>query len=263
MLEVEHVGYRAGNRWLLSAVSFELRAGECLVVVGPNGAGKSTLLKLLSGEYPLHTGRVALLGKPLSGYAPEPLARLRASLSQERSTVFPFTAHEVVLIGRTPWQSGWANRPRDLEVVRQALERTGVAHLATRQYPTLSGGEKARVDMARIAAQEPRMLLLDEPANHLDVRQQFEIMHWCRCHAAEGGGVVAVLHDLNLAARHADRILLLREGRAVAFGTPEEVLTADNLQRHFNLECVIWRHPSGCPWVVPLGAESFERRAVR
>lgn len=258
MLEAKGLGFRAGDRWLLRDVSFRVRPGQCWVVAGANGAGKSTLLRLLSGACPPHEGRVLLEGKPLADCPPRALARVRAFLAQERNTVFPFTVYEMALMGRIPWQEGWSLRPRDEAIARRALERTGMAPFARRAYSSLSGGERSRVDMARVSAQEPRLLLLDEPTNHLDTRHQFDLMDRCREHAADGGAVIAVLHDLNLAARHADRILLLHRGRTAAVGTPDEVLTEDNMRRYFCLDCVIWRHPAGCPWVVPTGPAAEE-----
>lgn len=254
MLEARNVSYRAGNRWLLRDVSFEVRRGEVWAVIGANGAGKSTLLRLLSGELRPHSGEIYCMGRALQDYSPVAIAQLRACLSQERHAVFPFTAAEVVEMGRMPWRGKRRNRNRDAASVTRAMDRAGVAHLRERLYPTLSGGEKARVDLARVMAQEPKVLLLDEPTNHLDGRHQQELLKWCREHASTGGSVVAVLHDINLASRIADGMLLLEAGVAAAKGRPEEVVTVETMRRHFAMDCVIWRHPSGCPWVVPVDA---------
>ena len=156
------------------------------------------------------------------------------------------------MMGRSPWKGSWFESARDHEITRTALLEADAAHLERRLYPSLSGGERTRVDMARVAAQEPSLLLLDEPTNHLDARHQLALMAWRAAFTEQGGAIVAVLHDLNLAARHADRVLLLDAGRVAAVGTPDDVLTADNLRAYYHLECVIWRHPSGCPWVVPV-----------
>lgn len=252
MLEAKNISCKAGDRWLLHDVSLEVRHGEVWAVIGANGAGKSTLLRLLSGEVRPHSGEVYYRGRSLQDYSPFALARQRACLLQERHAVFPFTAREVVAMGRMPWSSGRQSRDRNSAVVARTMERAGVAHLKERLYPTLSGGEKARVDLARAMAQEPQVLLLDEPTNHLDGRHQLDLMAWCREHASTGGSVVAVLHDINLASRVADRILLLEDGVAVAKGAPEEVVTVETMRRYFTMDCVVWRHPSGCPWVVPV-----------
>ncbi len=252
MLEVRNVSYRAGGRWILRGVSFHVRRGEVWAVIGANGAGKSTLLRLVSGELSPHSGEVYCMGRALRDYSPVDIARQRACLSQERHTVFPFTTREVVEMGRIPWQAGGKRRTHEATIVTRAMERAGVAHLRERLYPTLSGGEKTRVDLARAMAQEPKVLLLDEPTNHLDGSHQLGLLNWCREQAATGGCVVTVLHDINLASRVADRILLLDAGAVAAIGTPEEVVTDETMRRHFAMDCVIWRHPSGCPWVVPI-----------
>ncbi|MCL4692094.1 MAG: heme ABC transporter ATP-binding protein [Candidatus Hydrogenedentes bacterium] len=254
MLSVDRVGYRVESRWLVRDVSLHADPGEFWVIAGANGSGKSTLVRMLSGELEPASGTVTLEGTPVSTIAIEELARIRACLAQEMNTGFPFTAYEVTLMGRTPWHGGWAFSGEDHRVAAGAMGDLGVTDLAQRTYPTLSGGERRRVDMARVAAQQPRLLLLDEPTNHLDALHQIELMVWCRQFADEGGCVVAVLHDLNLAASYADRMLLLNSGKSAALGDPESVLTPENIRTCFGLECVIWRHPSGCPWVVPIGA---------
>ncbi len=255
MLSATQVGWRAGARWIVRGVSLDVQPGEFCVIAGANGAGKTSLLRILAGEYPCHEGSVALYGNSLATHDPRELARLRACLTQERSVDFPFTAFEVALLGRLPWQGGWRTQDSDTARVHKALALTGVAHLAGTPYPRLSGGERARVDMARVLVQEPKLLLLDEPTNHLDTRHQLELMRLCVRHTQQGGAVVAVLHDLNLAARYATRLVLLHEGRIAATGTPEAVLTPAHLRNFLGLECVVWRHPSGCPWVVPVDAQ--------
>jgi len=253
MLDVQDAGYAVRGKWLVREVSLHASAGEFVAVVGANGSGKSTLLRLLSGELSAHGGEVRIDGVPLAAHGPGELARLRACLAQVRQASFPFTGHEIAMMGRLPWQQGWGERAEDHAAVALALDLADAAPFAERTYPTLSGGEQTRVDLARTLAQEPRLLLLDEPTNHLDVQHQLALMDVCKDHARNGGIVVAVLHDLNLAARHADRMLMLHEGRAVACGAPETVLTCENLRRYFGLECEVWRHPAGCPWVVPTG----------
>ncbi|GMV95457.1 MAG: hemin import ATP-binding protein HmuV [Candidatus Hydrogenedentota bacterium] len=254
MLSADRVGYRVEGRWLVRDVSMRVEPGEFWVIAGANGSGKSTLIRMLSGELQPASGTVTLEETPVLSMATEDLARIRACLAQEMNTGFPFTAYEVTLMGRTPWRGGWAFSENDHRIAVDAMGRQGVSELAQRTYPTLSGGEKRRVDMARVAAQQPRLLLLDEPTNHLDALHQIELMIWCRRFLDAGGCIVAVLHDLNLASAYADRMLLLNGGALAASGDPEAVLTPENIRTCFGLECVIWRHPSGCPWVVPVGA---------
>jgi len=253
MLEAENLGYSVNGKWLVREVSLQVGSGSFWAIVGANGSGKSTLLRMLGGEWTPRRGAVRLNGAALDSYSAQELARLRACLSQVRQANFPFTAYEIALMGRLPWQQGWGETEEDHAIVQAALVRTGADIFSARSYPTLSGGEQTRVDLARTLAQAPRLLLLDEPTNHLDVHHQLALMDVCRRHTEGGGMVVAVLHDLNLAARHADGIVMLHEGRLVACGAPEEVLTCEHLRRYFGLECEVWRHPTGCPWVVPTG----------
>jgi iron complex transport system ATP-binding protein len=253
MLEARALSFRVGRHRLLEGVSFGLEAGEVLSILGPNGAGKSTLLRLLSGEERPSSGEVRLLGRPLSDYSALELALLRSVLTQRREMGFPFTAYEVAFLGRLPHLEARAEHPRDHQATAHALSLTQAHALARRRYPTLSGGEQSRVDLARVLAQEPRLLLLDEPTNHLDPRHQVEVLHLCRKLAQEGWAVIAVLHDLNLAGLFSDRVLLLHQGTPVALGTPQEVLEPERLEVVYGLPFALTRHPSGKPWVMPLG----------
>lgn len=250
-LEVVKVGYEVDGRWLVRAVDLTVEPGTFTALLGPNGAGKTTLLRLISGELTPSQGDVALRGASVSARRPEDLARIRALLQQRRHLAFPFTAEEVVRLGRHPHRTPGT---RHDEVVNGSLDRVGARSLAPRIYPTLSGGEATRVDLARVLAQEPALLLLDEPTNHLDPRHQHEMLEICSALTAEGCAVVAVLHDLNLAALHAHRVLILSQGEPAALGAPREVLTAQRIEEVFGLPCQIWEHPSGCPWVVPCPA---------
>ncbi|ADH64036.1 ABC transporter related protein [Allomeiothermus silvanus DSM 9946] len=253
MLEARTLSFRVGQRRLLGGVSFGLEAGEVLGVLGPNGAGKSTLLRLLSGEERPTSGEVRLLGKPMAAYTAAELALLRSVLTQRRDLSFPFTAYEVAFLGRLPHLERRLEHPRDHQATAHALGLAQAQALSHRKYSTLSGGEQSRVDLARVLAQEPRLLLLDEPTNHLDPRHQVEVLQLCRRLAREGRAVVAVLHDINLAALFCDRVLLLHQGTAVALGTPQEVLEPERLERVYGLPFALTRHPSGRPWVMPLG----------
>lgn len=235
MLEARDLGYRAGGRWLLRGVDLTLGPGEFLAVLGPNGSGKTTLLRLLSGELKPAEGEVVLQGRPLAAYSPEVLARKRAVLSQSREMAFPFTAYEVAFLGRLPHLWGRREGPEDHERTREALERTRALPLRERLFFTLSGGEAMRVEAARLLAQEPLFFLLDEPTNHLDPRYALELLILFRSLAEGGRGVVAVLHDLNLAALFADRLLLLKEGRPLAQGSPQEVLRPELLEEAYGV----------------------------
>lgn len=251
MLDAHGIGYRAGGKWLLRDVSLRAAAGEFIAILGPNGAGKTTLLRLLGGELPPAAGAITLNGLPLDAYTPNALALERACLTQVRAAAFPFTAYEVAFMGRLPHAAGRRERPEDHDATRAALRETGMERFEDRLYPSLSGGEATRVDLARCFAQRPRLLLLDEPTNHLDLGRQLEILDNCHARARAGAAVVAVLHELNLASVHADRIILLHEGRVAAEGTPEEVVTAENIQAVYGVPCEVWPHPCGRPWIAP------------
>ena len=235
MLEAQDLGYRVASRWLLEGVSFLLQPGEVLAVIGPNGAGKSTLIRLLSGELPPTTGQVFLGGKPLSQLSPLAQARMRAVLPQMRHVSFPFTAWEVVMLGRLPHLNGRGEGREDLAKAEEALRLTGAYPLANRRYHSLSGGEATRVDLARVLAQSASVLIMDEPTNHLDPRHVVEVLRLLRQLTKAGSSVLIVLHDLNLAAQVADRVLLLHRGRMAALGRPHEVLSPSILEMVYDI----------------------------
>lgn len=236
MLEVVGVGVEVPGRSLLQAASAQFIAGQVTAVLGPNGAGKSTLMLLLTGQRQPTGGHVYLAGKALPTYASADLARVRASVAQETQVAFEFTVREVVELGRYPHRRQPGKR--DVDVVLQAMQATAVEHLQHRALNMLSGGEKARVHLARALAQvwEPvtgiagdssvRWLLLDEPTAALDLQHQHRMLQLVRAWAtAQGVGVVAVLHDLNLALRYSDRCVVLQGGQVVGSGATAEVLT--------------------------------------
>lgn len=238
-----------GGRRLLDDVSLAVEPGEVMALVGPNGAGKTTLLRVLAGDLAPRAGRVEIKGRPLGSYALRDLACLRAVLPQQTVLQFAFTAREVVEMGRGPHRNG----ADDEAVVEANLARTETSHLAERAYPTLSGGEQGRVTLARVLAQECPLLLLDEPTASLDVRHQQMVMEVARELAGDGSSVVAVLHDLNLAAGYADRLAVLHRGRLVACDTPWATLTERLLSDVFDCPIAVGRHPvRDCPLVMPL-----------
>ena len=239
-LEARAVSLRRSGRQLLEAVSLELRPGELHALLGANGAGKSSLLRLLAGEWPASGGELLLNGRPLRDWSLPERARQRAVLPQDDELRFGFTAREVVGLGRLAASNG--RGADDGAAVRAALAETGMLALAERDYPGLSGGERQRVQLARVLAQlegdggddlHGRYLLLDEPIAALDLAHQHAFLSLARRKAARGAGVLAVLHDINLAAQYADRISLLGGGRLIAQGAPAEVLCAEHLGAAF------------------------------
>ncbi len=240
-----------GEREILHGIDFEVRVGEVVALVGPNGAGKSTLLAALTGDHPLSGGHVEVDGRDLDEWTPLALARRRAVLPQQHTVGFPFTARQVVQMGRAAW-ARTDRQSADREVVGNAFATCDVAHLADRPFPALSGGERARVALARVLAQETQTLLLDEPTAALDIGHQETIMRVVRSRADHGHAVVVVLHDLGLAAAYADRICVLEKGLLVADGGPEEVLTEDLLSRVYDYPVRVSAHPeTGTPLVLP------------
>ena len=245
MLEGKQICVAVNGRFLLEGVSVQVAPGEVVAVLGPNGAGKSTLLKVLCGDLLPASGVVLMGGRPLRLWDKKASAQVRAVLPQQSSLNFPFSALEVALMGRAPHQRG--DVAADYAVARAALQEAGVDHLADRLYTTLSGGESQRVHLGRVLAQiwesvdgAPRYLLMDEPTSSLDLAYQHHTL-----------GVV--LHDLNLAAQYADRILLLHAGRPVALGAPEQVLRADTIQDVYGMPIEVIPHPHiPCPLVIPL-----------
>ncbi len=253
--------YRTGPKTLLQNISITAQPGELLVVVGANGAGKSTLLKLLSGDLKPSAGEVKFDGRNLSQWQPAALARRRAVLTQQHTLALAFQVRELVLLGRYPHFDGQPTA-HDHAVVAAALDLVGLRHLAEREYPTLSGGEQQRAQLARVLAQvweaENGFLLLDEPLTGLDLRHQHQTLAVARQLTRRGFGVVAVLHDLNLAAQYADQVLLLHQGRTVASGAPAEVFTPDYIHLGFGIEVELLTHPSlGHPLIVPTVSTSF------
>lgn len=248
------VGVTIEGATILSDVTIDIFAGQVLALVGPNGAGKSTLLGALTGDTKPTTGTVTLDGADVYRMKHLELAKRRAVLTQENAVSFPFQVREVVDMGRSPWGNTPDDR-NDLCAVQDALTATDVAHLATRRYTSLSGGEKARVSLARVLAQRTDTVFLDEPTAALDLKHQEDVMHISRQLTSEGKTVVVVLHDLSLAGAYADRIALLAEGRLLTVGTPEEVLTAELVQRAYGLPVQILTQPeTGRPIVLPLRA---------
>jgi len=249
MIRARNVGVRLDSRSILDGVSLDVQRGEVLALVGPNGAGKSTLLSVLSGDRAPDNGTVTIDGRDVGGIRHAELARLRSVLTQENSVSFPFRVSEVVAMGRSPWARSAESRD-DVAVVNAALAATDVTHLGARRYTTLSGGEKARVSLARVLAQHTPIVFLDEPTASLDLRHQEDVMRVAKTMAAEDRAVVVVLHDLSLAGAYSDRLALIAHGKLDAIGTPSQVLTAERVERVYGLP-VDLHHVAGHPVVVP------------
>jgi len=273
MLAAYDLTVRSGSTTLLAGVSVAVPPGHVLAVVGPNGAGKSTLLRTLAGDITPASGDIVLEDRPLVAWRTPDLARIRAVVLQHGRFDSAFSALEVALLGRAP-HAGRVSRTRDIAIAAAALHASDAAHLRSRSYPTLSAGEQQRVQLARALAQvwdvapgAPRYLLLDEPTSALDLAHQHRTLQCLRDWALRGAGVLVVLHDLNLAAIYADRILVLRGGRAVACGPPAQVLTPAVVESTFDVRVALVDVPQlGHAMLVPhapSGARSVSRAAPR
>lgn len=251
LIEATGVRVRRGGREILCGVDLVVHAGEVVVLVGPNGAGKSTLLAAISGDEDVDGGQVLLDGRPAHRWRPREAALRRAVLPQSNPLSFPFRVREVVEMGRAPWR-GRATAAQDAAAVRRATDCTAVTDLADRTYPSLSGGEAARVSLARVLAQESPLLLLDEPTAALDAHHQEAVFEVLRERTRAGAGVLAVVHDLNLTAAYADRVVVLTDGRIEADGSPAAVLRDDVLSAAYRHPMEVVAHPgSGLPTVMP------------
>lgn len=253
MLCVENLQIRRGRKTVLENVTLELSPGEVLGVLGPNGAGKSTLLGALCGELSPEQGQVWLDRRALSEWSGAQRAQRLAVLPQISTLDFAFRVEEVVGMGRLPHQTG---RARDDEIIAAALQAADVGHLSGRSYLALSGGERQRVHLARVLAQlwpgeAGQTLLLDEPTSMLDPLHQHTTLQAIRTFADRGAAVLVILHDLNLAARYCNRILLLEEGRPRALDTPAQVMRPEPLKAVFGLDVLVQSHPErGHPLII-------------
>ena len=246
-ISVDGLGFSYGKREVLKDVSFSVRAGEFVGILGPNGSGKTTLLNCVSGALRFVNGRVGVCGKDVLTIGSLELARLVAVVPQESAMNFEFTVEEVVLMGRYSHINRYRfEDERDYAVAERAMRATGIWRMRDRLVTNLSGGERQRVVIARALAQEPRVLPLDEPTTHLDLRHQLEVLGLIReLNQTRGLTVLAVFHDLNLAARFSDRLLLMDGGAVMVEGTPEEVLTDRNVLRTFQVDAKIGRSDKG------------------
>jgi iron complex transport system ATP-binding protein len=261
MIEARNVSVAIGAKRIISGIDFEARPGEISTIVGPNGSGKTTFLKALSGDL-AHGGRVIINGRDTAAMKPVEVAALRAVLPQATTLSFPFTVREIVRLGLIGGRSGAAaGEMRDLP--ERALARVDLDGFAGRFYQELSGGEQQRVQLARVLCQvwapvldgQPRYLLLDEPVSSLDIKHQLIIMKIARSFAEGGGGVIAILHDLNLTAMVSDRIFVMHRGELAAAGEPQEVLNDALMEKVFGCRLRVGALPAGnIPFVLPQSA---------
>ena len=253
-LEARNIRVKLGRKEVLHGVDLTANSGKVTAIVGPNGSGKTTLLRAMTGEVP-HQGEVSINGADVAQLQPWQLAAVRAVQPQSSSIAFPFTVLEIVRLGLSAGLSA-----ADSSVPLTALATVGLAGFAGRMYLDLSGGEQQRVQLARVITQvwepiveeTPRWLILDEPVASLDIGHQFTVMDLTRSYAARGGGVVAVMHDLNLTAMFADQVVLMEAGKVAKTGAPAEVLTDEALARTYGCAVPVnTTPPLGIPFLLP------------
>jgi len=252
-LQISQVYFSYLDGLVLHDINLSIRAGEMVGLVGPNGSGKTTLIKLVSGILKPSQGEIRLDGSSLSRLSRKSVARSLAIVPQQFHIPFAFTVGEVVTLGRIPFLKAFAEESKvDRQFVANALELVGISELKERRFDELSGGERQKVILAMALAQQPRLLLLDEPIVHLDIAHQVEILELVKGFNVEQGlTVIGAMHDLNLAALYFDRLVLLKEGRVWADGTPAQVLTEDIIREVFSASVRVQPHPTaGVPHII-------------
>lgn len=251
-LDLEGVSLAFGEVPVLRSVALRVAPGEIVGLLGPNGVGKTSLLRVASGQLTPSGGKVHLDNRPMADWQPRELARRVAVVPQDLHVPFPYSAGELVLMGRTPHQSLLSlESDEDVEIATRALSRLGVMHLADRRIDELSGGERQLVLLARALAQEAPLLLLDEPTSFLDLRHRLEVLAVVAERVRDGGSALVVSHDLSLAARTCDRLVVLAEGEVAAEGTPGEVVSPELIERVYGVAADVVAGPDGTPLIAP------------
>jgi iron complex transport system ATP-binding protein len=249
LFELRHTGMRYNGTPVLAVGELDFARGQMVSVVGPNGAGKSTLLGVMAGLREGYTGECCYQGREVSRWSRRRFARSVSFVPQNVRLEFPFTAEQVVLMGRTPYCNGLFEAPEDHDIVERAMETTDTLAFRSRDFRSLSGGARQRIILASALAQGPKVLLLDEPTSFLDIKHQLTIQRILRDLCRKGLLVVAATHDLNLAAAYSDRVVTLDCGRVVADAPPQEALTADIIRAVFGVDAVTRTGPEGRPWI--------------
>ncbi len=247
VLTLDHVAVSLGTRIVLSNINLSFAAGECVGVLGPNGSGKSTLMRAVAGLIPHQSGAIKIHDKALAAWPRKDLARQLSYLPQGGQIHWPLSVRNVVALGRLPHAT---SNPDDQAIAR-AMEACDVAQFADRPVTLLSGGERARVLLARALASEAKILLADEPFAQLDPNHQLHAMEVLQAEAGKGALIVVVLHDLSIAARHCSRVVLLANGTVAADGPPSETLTSETLRKTFGIDAFISEH-AGAPVILPV-----------
>jgi iron complex transport system ATP-binding protein len=238
MIEVNRLNYTIGEKQILKDINFQIEKGKIYGILGNNGSGKSTLLKALSRINPIKNGKVFINQKDINLYSSKHLAQTIALVPQQTNLIFDFSALQITLMGRIPYQKPlYADSQEDLEIVKQSMLRTNTWHLRDMNAKNLSGGEFQRLIIARALSQQTPILMLDEPISSLDIRHQFDIMELLKqINKETNTTILIIIHDLNLAMRYCDEVILLNQGELVAKGESKQVLTQENISKHFGIK---------------------------
>lgn len=253
ILKVDRLRFSYGEVEVLKGIDLSIERNMVLGIIGANGSGKTTFLKNISGYLTPVSGTVSVLGKNIRDYSINERARYIGYVPQDGVYDFEFTCYDIVMMGRMPYIKRFQSETKqDRDIVKECMKATNTWHFKERSIRHLSGGERQRVYIARALAQRPKILLMDEPVSHLDIRYQIEILSLVRDLASEGLLVIVVLHDINLASEFCDEILIMKEGQMVACGSPAKVLTRDNIMSAFSVDARIIESPvSKKPYVIP------------
>lgn len=240
-LEIKNLEFGYGDSLILKGIDFNVEDGEFISIIGPNGSGKSTLLKTLNRIYGINNGSITVLGKDIDDYNSREMARSVALVPQETNLDYEFSVEDVVMMGRHPYKGRFEKEDEeDYHIVYESMKLTNTLYLKDRLITEISGGERQRVFIAKALAQKPSIMLLDEPTSHLDINHQMDVLNLLReLNQNEGMTIVLVIHDINLAARYSDEIILLNRGVIQGKGTSEEVITTENMERAYNLNVAI------------------------
>jgi len=251
-LAITDLSFGYNGKATIKDVFLEVERGEVVSLVGPNGAGKSTLIKCIDRILRPQRGTVLVDGKAASLMGSKDFSRMMGYVPQSTKEIFPYTVFDIVLMGRRP-HIGWRVTGGDVKVVAKTLKFMGIEQFASRYFDELSGGEKQKIAMARAIVQEPEILLLDEPTSNLDIKHQLEVMRTVRLLVEKGGiSAIMAMHDLNLASRFSDKIVMLKDGRVFEMGRPESVLIPENIEKVYGVRAEVIKDSTGRPYVMPI-----------
>ena len=251
-LAVSDLTFGYDGKTTLDGVSLEIEKGDIVSLVGPNGAGKSTLIKCIDKILKPQKGTVYIDGKEAALMSSKDFSKMMGYVPQSTTEVFPYTVFDIVLMGRRP-HIGWRVTGNDVKIVSRTLKFMGIEEFASRYFDELSGGEKQKIAMARALAQEPEVLLLDEPTSNLDIKHQLEVMNTVKRLVSERKiSAVMAMHDLNLASRFSDSIVMLKDKKVFKVGDPKSILISENIERVYGVRAEVIKDSKGMPYIMPI-----------